>query len=114
MPDTTPPVAESQTIQLEGSWTIERAGELKNLLLKALGESDVQISVHNLTEIDLACLQVLCSAHRTFTQQQRHLRLDFRCPPAFREVLRAAGYARQRGCRSDMLDSCLWKGGWSE
>lgn len=114
MHDTTTPTGKSHTIALQGSWTIERALELKNMLLAAAGDAqDVVIATEELTEMDLACLQVLCAAHQTFAQQDRAFGLNASRSAAFKKVVREAGYARDRGCRHNFSQSCLWKGDWA-
>ena len=59
-------LAEAYVLKLDGSWTIERAQELKHALVEALKDSDhITIETEGLREVDLSALQLLCSAHRT-------------------------------------------------
>jgi anti-anti-sigma regulatory factor len=102
-------------LKLEDRWTIERAHELKGVLVTALsGHDQVLIDIEEVTEVDLSFLQLLCAAHRTSLKKNKHFALRDRQSEAFSRVLRDAGYARTLGCHGDPYKSCLWKGGWGE
>ena len=101
------------TLVLDGELTILRAAELKAALIEALGGNDrVEVDLSGLTEIDLSCLQVLCSAHQASVQAEKSLRLSQPCPAIFRQRLREAGLARDKGCPRDVQHTCVWVGGW--
>lgn len=100
-------------LKLEGSWTIERAYELKELLMEALtGGHDVLVDLGGVVEVDLSCLQLLCSAHRSFLKRNKQFALHDNKPEVLKEAVRNAGYARTLGCHQDCCGNCLWIGGW--
>ena len=68
-------------IELDGEMTLACASELKIRLLQAL-ESGVPVALQldAVTEIDLACLQLLLAARSSF--QARGVGLDIRVDPA--------------------------------
>lgn len=105
--------AGAYVIKLTGNWTIERACELKQLLLKSLSdERHVMVDLGGVAEVDLSLLQLLCSAHRTFLGQNKQFSLKDNKPEAFKEFVRNAGYARTLGCHRVGGGNCLWIGGW--
>lgn len=96
-------------ITLDGNLTVNRAEELRMLLIKALIDADhVQVDFGPVTEVDLSCLQLLCSAHRSAGRMKRRLSLSGGWPEPFQKTLEEAGYARLSGCRFDTEHTCLW------
>lgn len=58
-------------VAVVGPMTVGSAGEIRDGLLKAFGFGrDVEILLAGTTEIDVAGLQLLCSAHRTSVDLQ--------------------------------------------
>ena len=67
---------------LDGDLTLQNAGSLRKAFLKALVESDdVSLVFKNVRDVDLSCLQLLCSAHRSAARLQKRLVLggEFVC-----------------------------------
>ena len=105
---------ETCSLKLDGEWTIERAQELKQLLLDAIGRAQhLILDAGKLTAADLSCLQILCSAHRTSVRAG--IRITIKSSPS--EVLKRAandaGFFRTVNCRNIELADCLWKGDWA-
>jgi anti-anti-sigma regulatory factor len=104
----------SGTLAVDGELTILRAPELKTTLLEALGGNDrVEIDLEGMTEVDLPCLQILCSAHQASVQAGKCFRIARPCPAIFGQRVREAGLARDMGCPRDIKHSCIWMGGWT-
>lgn len=104
---------EECVLRLKGSWTIERAHELKQALIETLQGCDrIVIDSAALTDADLSCLQLLCAAHRTSLKFDKQLTLGEEKSEAFERVVRDAGFVRTLGCHKDPHKSCLWVGGW--
>ena len=97
-------------LQLGGAATIPAAAALREALLAALrNETSVRLNLAGVTQLDLSCLQLLCSAHHSALGAQKALSLDEKLHGALSEVLRCSGFGRRRGCaRSSEPDSCLW------
>ncbi len=103
------PFGKQGTITLEGDLTVNRAEELRMLLIKALIDADrVHIDFGAVHDADLSCLQLLCSAHRSAGRMKRSLSLSGNWPQPVEKTIRAGGYARLRGCPLDVDHSCLW------
>jgi anti-anti-sigma regulatory factor len=96
-------------ITLEGDLTVGQADGLRMLLIKALIDADhVQVNFGSVTGVDLSCLQLLCSAHRSAGRMKRRLSMSGGWPDLFEKTVKEAGYARFTGCRLDVDHSCLW------
>lgn len=101
--------ASIETITLEGDLTLPHATELKDSLAGAIGRSTtVQVQFGAVGEVDLSCLQLLCSAHRSATSQQKEFRLAAGLPPVLLATAAAAGYARNASCKFNIATSCIW------
>ena len=100
---------DSGVLTLEGELTLPYAEELKKALLRAiLDTDDVSIAFGNVQDVDLSCLQLLCSAHRSAVRLKKRVSFASGLPPAVKEAAETAGYARLKGCKLDLDKSCLW------
>lgn len=97
---------------LDGEVTVERAEELRKNLIRCLEEADeVIVDLEKVAGVDLSCLQLLCSAHRTAAAAGKGLVLGRTVPEVFTRAIRDAGYWRHGGCTWYARTSCLWSGG---
>lgn len=95
-----------------GELTIRHADELRAALMRSLDAVDhLILNLDRVTEFDLSCLQLLCSAHRTSTKMKKQLTINANQSDALRKVIEAAGFLRHIGCALDCNKSCLWAGG---
>ncbi len=99
------------TVVLRGDLTIQRAGELKAILLNHLNGGKITLDLTDSVSIDVAILQLLCSAHRTAQNRGGDVLLATPLPPLLREAAAAAGFVRHMECRLDRNHSCLWHPG---
>ena len=85
-------------IILEDALTLRHADEIRQVLMKALVDADeIAITFRNVTDVDLSCLQLLCSAHRSAVRFNKRLKFAGSAPPLFRRSMEAAGYPRLTG-----------------
>ena len=85
---------------VDGALTIQRADEFKDALMKALQSvNQLEISFNKVTEVDLACLQLLCSAHRSCVKENKTLRISHQNTEALQKALQDAGFERWKGCK---------------
>ncbi len=98
-----------QTLALDGECTLDRALELKSILLEALKDGgDLLLNLENAAAADLSFLQLLCAAHRTALRCGKQLAL---CPgpsTAFIEAAEGAGFLRTMGCQAALNRECLF------
>lgn len=100
------------TLRLEGELGIQRASELKKILLEAQGRvKNLILNLEGVTGTDVSGLQLLCALHRTAMNEDKGLTVIGNASPSFRQVVKDAGFERERGCRLDHDQSCLWKAG---
>ena len=97
----------------DGSLTIQRAAEFKELLTKAFKEVDrLEIKIDTVNEIDLACLQLLCSTHKTFMETKKTLSIISNQSEALKKAIKDAGYDRHKACKAKGDNNqCLWVSG---
>ena len=99
----------SETLRLEGELTIQHAGQLKEKLLQAFAETEaLALDLEGVTEVDIACLQLLCSAHKTFRMANKELKTISMIASPFQRAIDDSGYRRKIGCHSDPKRDCLW------
>ena len=98
--------ARGKTLRVEGGLTIEHACSLKEILIEALEHTDhLEIDIRDITSVDLACLQVLCSAYKTFTESHKHLGMQNDPPEIFKKILFNAAIDRSI---CETLFHCEW------
>lgn len=96
-------------LALNGPVTVDRACELKGKLITAFyGAEHIILDFGGVTEVDLSCLQILCSAHRTLTKLNKNITLGNIQPDVFSRAVECAGFNRHTGCALDAAKSCLW------
>jgi len=87
--------AEGKILFAKGSLTIEHACALKEILIQALKTTDhLLIDLGEITSFDLACLQILCSAHKSFNEAHKHMDLQDTPPEIFVKILYDSGIDR--------------------
>jgi len=94
---------------LAGEMTIQYAGRLREVLLKAFAErEELSLDLEGITEADVACLQVLCTAHKTFLTSNKALKTIGQTAAPFEQAVNDSGYRRKMGCHADPDRNCLW------
>ncbi|OQX27007.1 MAG: hypothetical protein BWK80_07600 [Desulfobacteraceae bacterium IS3] len=101
-------------LTLDGELTIACAEELRAMLISALENAgSVHVRFKNINDVDLSCLQIFCSAHRSAIDMNKSLTISRKGSEVFRRAAEAAGFSRKKGCILDFEDSCLWIEGGS-
>jgi anti-anti-sigma factor len=96
---------------LDGDITVESAHALHGALLNPQGAvRDLVVNMSDVREIDVTCLQLLCSAHQAAMKDGRQLKLT-NVSPATGDAMETLGFVRHVGCREDTSGSCLWRMG---
>jgi anti-anti-sigma regulatory factor len=73
--------------------TIQYLPRLLKLLLKLSDEQeDIVLDLSKVTEVDLSGLQLLCSAHKTFTEKGRKIIIDRKYPKILVKTIEDAGF----------------------
>jgi anti-anti-sigma regulatory factor len=85
---------EEVVLIMEGALTIERAGEVKEMILNAMRNSaTVVMRFMENSRIDISFLQLVCAAHRSALSSGKHLKLVQDIPDSLLKEIRSAGYA---------------------
>ena len=106
------PAGDSGLLTLDRQVTLERAVELKAILLKAL--KHVNRLTINLTEVaaaDLSFLQLICSAYTSFNKLDKELALSGKDSAVIKQLLKDTGFSRHDVCALNINQQCIWSGG---
>ena len=99
-------------LKLKGELTVARAADLKGALVTSLNKAkEVEINLAEVTNIDLDCLQLMCSAHLTAFKEGKSLYLKDPSLPVFLEAKQSAGFIYSKTCRVVSTGDCLWVDG---
>jgi anti-anti-sigma factor len=99
-----------RVLVISGSLTIEHAAEFREALMKSLiNASHMILNMDGVTETDLSCLQLLCSAHRTFVNAKKSVELGG-TSDILKQAARDAGYKRSFSCMQETEKTCFWTG----
>ncbi|MBF0136277.1 MAG: STAS domain-containing protein [Magnetococcus sp. DMHC-1] len=97
------------TLTLSGDLTIQHAQELKEALHDAIVQTmHLNLNFKDVDRVDLAGIQLLCSAHRSILERKKTLALVSPVPDTFKEAIRTSGFDR---CIEQDDPSGLWRGG---
>jgi anti-anti-sigma regulatory factor len=94
-------------LQVGGEATIQHIRQFKEALVEGLNaHPELTIDLSHVTETDLSCLQLLCSAHRTY----QRLKLTPGTLDTLNKLIESSGFTRLEGCcHVDDTQSCLWR-----
>ncbi|TWJ26460.1 STAS domain-containing protein [Geobacter argillaceus] len=99
-------------VTIAGEMTIPYAGELREHLLAAFQKANrITADLTAVTGIDVAGLQILCSAHRSSVFMKKSFTIIGGPGSAVWEAADAVGQLRQMGCVVDVCHTCIWTGG---
>lgn len=91
----TPKKATSKTLNLSGAYTVDRAAGLKAELSSLLdGAEQAIVSLSEVEELDLACLQVIYAARRSAKAAGREFHFAGTVRPRVARRLLACGFLR--------------------
>jgi anti-anti-sigma factor len=99
------------TLKVSGELTIENAEALRRMLIQSMeGRSRLLLDLMSIESVDIAGLQLLCSAHRTAFHQQQELVFLSGIPEVLKQTVANVGYLHRENCAMDSNCRCLW---WS-
>lgn len=107
-------IADDTTLKINvaGRLAIDTAAELQQLLLEQLDTiSSIQLDLSAVENIDLAGMQLICSACRTNLNLKKHFNFSGCLTPVVREAIGAIGLQRQATCKHNDDLPCIWCGG---
>ncbi len=103
---------DNRVVQLAGSMTIHYAAQIKEVLLEAFnGSGQLTCILENVSEIDLAGLQLLCSTHKSCCDAGIPISVKGLLGENVHKTIVEAGFVRHVGCQHDVNKNCLWVGG---
>jgi ABC-type transporter Mla MlaB component len=100
--------ASEAKINVVGSVVLPFIGKLQQELLAAFAQTEnINMDLSGVTELDLAGMQLLCSAHRSSIVQGKQFRVSGYNPLLW-EMAAASGHLRNKGCEPDINNTCVW------
>ncbi len=99
------------TIKITGEVTILTVDALQKELLSAFEiTKNVIIDISGVTELDLAGMQLLCSAHRSSYAHGMEFNVMGHNQLIW-QMATASGHLRHKGCEQDSKNTCIWNKG---
>ncbi|MBI9090440.1 MAG: STAS domain-containing protein [Desulfobacterium sp.] len=99
------------TVKMGGPLTIEHAAKLKTFMSNVSGDAEeIFVDLDGVTDIDLSCIQLLCSANLSFDKNRKRLIWKNAHTNVITRALSEAGYTREVVCHDKPCKNCLWKG----
>lgn len=100
--------AEQEQLFLGGDLTIASMKDVKTALQDAIrNASSVAVYLEHVRNLDVAFLQILCSAHRTAADENKPFSIYGELD-RFKLLLEAGGFQRHIGCCDSSRHPCLW------
>lgn len=94
-------------LHLSGELVVDQAVHLESALLDILADSEhIGVDLSSVTNVDVACLQLFCAAHKSSVRGNKTLKLHGVCPDAVTRIAKDAGFGRV--CGLEAGDTCLW------
>ena len=101
--------ADKKILTINGELTIQNIAELRKVLIESLKDTEhLALNLENITEVDMSCLQLLCSAHKTTIKSDKHFTLHGSSSAILWEAVKDSGYQQIKGCELVTDNSCLW------
>lgn len=101
------------TVTVQGRLAIDTAAELQHLLMEQLDtSSSIILDISGTTEVDLAGIQVICSACRTALDGHKHFNFaSCKLAAETKKTITDIGIYRQVSCKHNADQPCIWYGG---
>ena len=92
-----------------GELSVAQAADFKDALVNSLARAaEIEINLESVNTIDLACLQLMCAAHRSAAKEGKSLFIKDSTLPVFIEAKELAGFNYSKPCRHVTTGDCLW------
>lgn len=100
-----------RVVSLSGELSIDRASELKESLLRAFeGCGELLLDLSGVESADIACIQVLCAAHRLGVKKGTKIALSSPASDGFLLSMKNMALYPMN-CDPSLDGDCLWKVG---
>lgn len=94
-------------LNLDGELTTQHANELHTALVRSLDSvNHVKLNLEKVTDADLSCLQLFCSANLTFMKTGKRITVS-NCSESFKQAVIDSGFTYEQGCVLECEDNCF-------
>lgn len=98
----------TRILRVQGALSIQDASVLRGCLLEALDTPErLLLDLTGAGTVDLACMQVLCSAHKTFTKAQKSISITGKLPEGIARSLSSVTIVPE-ACDIIPHGPCIW------
>jgi anti-anti-sigma regulatory factor len=98
----------TRILRVHGALSIQDSSALRGCLLEAFGSTEsLLLDLTETQTIDLACIQVLCSAHKTFSKAQKSIGITGKLPEGIVRSLSSVALVPD-ACDRESHGPCLW------
>jgi anti-anti-sigma regulatory factor len=98
-----------RVVRLGGKLVIDHASELRDAFMKAFeGSQGLNLDMSRVESTDLACLQVLCAAHRLSVRLGKKIAVSTPASPGFLKSMKDMA-VHPAICNSPFDKECLWR-----
>jgi len=102
--------SEERVVTIRGKMTILYAHDIKAALVEALARAQhIRLDLEDVTEMDLAGMQLICAAHRDCINLKKKLSVSGNTNEVFSGFAAASGFSRHVACVEG--ETCFWGGG---
>jgi len=99
--------AETANITFRGELTVRSAGEIREILRKALdGCRTVKVYLEDIEILDLSGIQIFCAAHKTAFTMNKQLTFDTVLPETVIRAIEQAGFHCLKTCGNNGKNTC--------
>lgn len=99
-------------VSVSGPMTVQYLAPLRDALIDAFTAGNgVRLDTREVTGIDVAGLQLICSAHRTSMAERKQFSVEGLENSVIAAAARATGFFRHIGCAQDLDKTCVWARG---
>jgi anti-anti-sigma regulatory factor len=101
----------AKILSAEGALSIQDVSGLRESLLEAFSSAaSLRIDLSGVQSVDLACLQIFCSAHKTYSQAQKGIRIVGELKEGVLRSIASVGISPE-ACDREPHGTCLWTTG---
>lgn len=99
------------TLKCQGELTIAQIADFKKAITDIMpGSKEVIVDLSKIADMDISCLQLLCSANRSFEKNKTKLTRKGNLTDIAQQTLSDSGYDIGEGCPEAPCENCFWKG----
>ncbi len=99
-------------LTFDGPLSIEHCSKLKEILISTMEQADaIIIDFENITDLDLSCIQIFCSASKSAEVHEKQLTIKENNSEVVNQNIENSGFIKDGKCIQKFCSNCFWTGG---